>query len=115
PPSNLYRLQKVVQRNRLAFAAGLTVAAALILGTLISTWQAVRATRARAVSVVEKQRADEQAAIATSITRHLQQMFGSITPSSGKSFDYTVRQLLDDYAADLEKQLPNHPEVEAAL
>jgi eukaryotic-like serine/threonine-protein kinase len=108
PPSNLYRLQKVVQRNRLAFAAGLTVAAALILGTVISTWQAVRAT-------TEKRRADEQAAIATSVTRYLQQMFGSISPGAGTARDYTVRQLLDDYSADLEKQLPNHPEVEAAL
>ena len=42
-------------------------------------------------------------------------MLGSISPGAGKSLDYTVRQLLDDYAADLAKQLPDHPEVEAAL
>ncbi len=115
PPSNLYRLQKVIQRNKLAFAAGLTVGVALMLGTVTSTWQAVRATRAKAVSVVEKQRADEQAAIATSTTKYLQQMFGSINPGAGKGLDYTVRQLLDDYAVDLEKELPNHPEVETTL
>jgi eukaryotic-like serine/threonine-protein kinase len=108
PPSGFYRLQKMVRRNKAAFTAAAAIAVMLIVGVVVSTWQAVRATS-------EKRRADEQAAIATSITRYLQQMLGSITPSSGKSFDYTVRQLLDDYAADLEKQLPNHPEVEAAL
>jgi tetratricopeptide (TPR) repeat protein len=108
PPSGFYRLQKMVRRNKATFTAAAAIAAMLIVGVVVSTWQAVRAT-------TEKRRADEQAAIATSITRYLQQMLGSITPSSGKSFDYTVRQLLDDYAADLEKQLPNHPEVEAAL
>jgi serine/threonine protein kinase len=108
PPSGFYRLQKMVRRNKATFTAAAAIAVMLIVGVVMSTWQAVRAT-------TEKRRADEQAAIATSITRYLQQMLGSITPSSGKSFDYTVRQLLDDYAADLEKQLPNHPEVEAAL
>jgi serine/threonine protein kinase/tetratricopeptide (TPR) repeat protein len=108
PPSGFYRLQKMVRRNKAAFTAAAAIAVMLIVGVVVSTWQAVRAT-------TEKRRADEQAAIATSITKYLQQMLGSIAPSSGKSFDYTVRQLLDDYAADLEKQLPKHPEVEAAL
>jgi WD40 repeat protein/serine/threonine protein kinase len=47
PPSRLYRLQKAVRRNKLAFAAGLAVAAALLAGASVSTWQAVRAHRER--------------------------------------------------------------------
>jgi len=46
PPSNLYRLQKLVRRNRGAFAAAAGIAAALLVGTAFSTWQAVRAIRA---------------------------------------------------------------------
>jgi eukaryotic-like serine/threonine-protein kinase len=115
PPSGVYRLQKMVRRNKAAFTTAAAIGVMMIVGVVVSTWQAVRATRAKTTAVLEKRRADEQAAIATSITRYLQQMLGSISPSSGKNFDYTVRQLLDDYAADLEKQLPNHPEVEAAL
>ncbi len=46
PPSNLYRLQKTVRRNKLAFAAVGAVAWALVLGTVVSTWQAIRAGRA---------------------------------------------------------------------
>jgi serine/threonine protein kinase len=38
PPSNLYRFQKLVRRNKLAFAAASAVAIALILGFGVSTW-----------------------------------------------------------------------------
>src|SRR5436190_20673498 len=44
PPSPLYRMQKVARRHRVAFAAGAAVAVALLLGAVISTWLAVRAT-----------------------------------------------------------------------
>jgi WD40 repeat protein len=47
PPSNLYRLQKLVRRNRLAFAAAGAVAAALLLGLGISTWLFIRESEAR--------------------------------------------------------------------
>jgi tetratricopeptide (TPR) repeat protein len=108
-------LQKALRRNKIAFAGTGAVVVALVLGVIISAWQAVRATRAKAVALVEKQRAAEQAAIATSITEYLQQMLGSVDPGAGKGLDYSVRQLLDDYAGDLEKHLPHQPEVEATL
>jgi eukaryotic-like serine/threonine-protein kinase len=43
PPSNLYRLQKLVRRNKLVFAAAGAVAAVLVLGSIVSMWQTVRA------------------------------------------------------------------------
>ena len=46
PPSNLYRLQKLIRRNRGAFAAAAAILIALLGGAGISTWQAIRATRA---------------------------------------------------------------------
>jgi len=46
PPSAAYKLQKAWQRNRLAFSAAATVLCVLILGVVVSTSQAVRATRA---------------------------------------------------------------------
>ena len=58
PPSNLYRLQKVWQRNKLAAVTILAVAASLILGLAISLWQATRATLAerRAVAALNELR-----------------------------------------------------------
>jgi WD40 repeat protein/serine/threonine protein kinase len=47
PPSASYRFQKLVRRNKLAFAAIAAVAGVLVLGVVASTWQAVRATRAK--------------------------------------------------------------------
>jgi serine/threonine protein kinase len=46
PPSTAYRLQKLMRRNQLAFAAGTAIAASLVIGIAASVWQAVRATRA---------------------------------------------------------------------
>jgi eukaryotic-like serine/threonine-protein kinase len=57
PPSAGYRLQKAWRRHRLAFAAAGLVAGALVLGVVVSTWQAVRATRAEHQSTAEAQRA----------------------------------------------------------
>jgi hypothetical protein len=45
-PGTLYRFQKLVRRNQGVFAGGAAVAVVLVLGVLVSTWQAVRATRA---------------------------------------------------------------------
>ncbi len=46
PPSNVYRLRKLVRRHRTIFAAATAVAATLLVGTTVSVWQAVRATKA---------------------------------------------------------------------
>jgi tRNA A-37 threonylcarbamoyl transferase component Bud32 len=47
PPSTAYRFQKLVRRNQLAFAAAGAVTAALLLGIIVSTTQAIRATHAK--------------------------------------------------------------------
>ena len=46
PPSTWYRFRKLARRNKMELTTAAIVAAALLLGTLASTWQAVRATRA---------------------------------------------------------------------
>jgi tetratricopeptide (TPR) repeat protein/serine/threonine protein kinase len=46
PPSAAYRFRKLARRNKVAFWATGVVALALIVGTAVSVWQAVRATRA---------------------------------------------------------------------
>ena len=46
PPSKLYRFQKMVGRNKLACAATSAVALALLLGVVVSVWQARRARQA---------------------------------------------------------------------
>ena len=91
------------------------VVAALLVGTAVATWQAVSATQAKAEAVVEKQRADKQAAVATSIAESLKQMLGLVDPDADKGPDYTVLQLIDDYADNIEEKLADQPEGAADL
>jgi serine/threonine protein kinase/tetratricopeptide (TPR) repeat protein len=47
PPSAAYRFRKFARRNRAALTTALVVAAVLVMATVVSTWQAVRAYRAK--------------------------------------------------------------------
>jgi serine/threonine protein kinase/WD40 repeat protein len=47
PPNLTYKIQKTWQRNKLVFTAATATALAMVVGTSISTWQALRATQAQ--------------------------------------------------------------------
>ncbi|HMJ88188.1 MAG TPA: serine/threonine-protein kinase, partial [Candidatus Acidoferrum sp.] len=61
PPSAAYKLQKAWRRNKLAFTAAAAMLCVLILGVVMSTWQAMRASRSDRLAQVEARRASEQA------------------------------------------------------
>jgi serine/threonine protein kinase len=50
PPSAWYRFHKLAVRNKVALTTAALVAAALVLGTAVSVWQALRATHAEAAA-----------------------------------------------------------------
>ncbi len=52
PPSAAYRFRKVVRRNRTIFATSGAILLLLVVGIAVSTWQALRATRAERSSVM---------------------------------------------------------------
>src|SRR5262249_46183742 len=62
PPSRVYRFKKLVRRNKLAFSAGATVVAVLVIGVVVSMWQAVAATHAKHEAEQERRRAQTEAA-----------------------------------------------------
>ncbi len=59
PPSSVYRFRKFVRRHRGAIAAFTTIALALIAGAGLSTWQAVRATKAEHQALSSQQHESE--------------------------------------------------------
>jgi WD40 repeat protein/serine/threonine protein kinase len=64
PPSRLYRFQKLVRRNKLAAIAAGAVAAALVLGLALSTWQYLEKSSAyqRVLAAEAEQRVLREAA-----------------------------------------------------
>ncbi|HEX4796522.1 MAG TPA: serine/threonine-protein kinase [Humisphaera sp.] len=59
PPSTLYRFRKFARRNKLTLTTIALVAAALLLGTAASLWQAVRADRATAEALTLRKKAED--------------------------------------------------------
>lgn len=58
PASPLYQLQKFARRNRTLVTSAALGTFILIIGATVSTWQAVRATRAEQLAVVRREEAD---------------------------------------------------------
>jgi WD40 repeat protein/tRNA A-37 threonylcarbamoyl transferase component Bud32 len=62
PPSARYRFFKAWQRHKLAFAAAGAVIATLVLGIVMTTWQAIEANHARSAEKAQRLRADSEKA-----------------------------------------------------
>ncbi|NQT11181.1 MAG: tetratricopeptide repeat protein, partial [Planctomycetes bacterium] len=115
PPSASYRLRKFTRRNRAALSAAAAVGVTLIVGMAISTWQAVRATKAERVAQLESDHSKMEASRANAVVALLLEMLDSANPDDAKGTDYTVRELLDDFSRGLDDQLQDQPEVEATI
>ena len=59
PPSAWYQFGKFARRNRLALASAASIALLLVAGIAVSTWQAVRATRAEQLAEASARHARE--------------------------------------------------------
>jgi len=94
PPSVAYRLAKSFRRNRLVFTATGIVGLALVLGAVLSTWQAIRATNARRDEATARGRADAAARVADSERERAEQ-----EERKAKASELFARQ--EAYASDM--------------
>jgi hypothetical protein len=69
PPGNWHRLKKMVRRNRVIFLAGSAVVAALLIGTVTSTWLFFKERDARAKEAKLRQAAEQHAQVALLVTQ----------------------------------------------
>ena len=107
PASRLYRFQKLIRRNKFAFAAGSAVVAAVLIGLTVSIWQAVRAREAEQLAT---QRLDDVEAV----SNYLIEIFRSPDPTrDGRTI--TVAETLDRAVKKLENDLSDQPERRARL
>jgi tetratricopeptide (TPR) repeat protein/tRNA A-37 threonylcarbamoyl transferase component Bud32 len=136
PPTKLYRLQKLVRRNKLLFAAVGAVVLALVFGLVVCTWLLIREREARAqaasalkVSEValknesryrrqaesNEKKARKEGAKSQQVARLLKDML-SIGPHAALGRDTTMLQeILAKGVERFETELKDQPEVEAEL
>jgi serine/threonine protein kinase len=115
PPSPGYLLQKLVRRNRAAFAAGAAVTASLIIGLGLSTWLFFKERTARKT-------ATEQAAIAKAVNDFLRNDLlrqAESREQADRGFasqpDLTMKEALRRAGERVGQSFTNQPLVEAAI
>jgi tetratricopeptide (TPR) repeat protein len=123
PPSNLYRLQKTVQRNKLAFAFAVTVAVVVVIGITVSIWQAVRATRAereqrelREQAQIQEAKATAEAIKSQRVAIFLGDMLMEINAAVANGQDTApLRKVLDEAAQRVQVEITNQPPAQGDL
>ncbi len=101
PASTAYRLRKFARRNKVIVTAGTAVAAALVLGAAVSTWQAWRATLAEREQGRQRIRAEanEQRALKAQANETVQRQAAEQAQRQAQSQELLARQNV--YAADV--------------
>jgi tetratricopeptide (TPR) repeat protein len=122
PPSQLYRLEKVVRRNKLAFGAAAIIMFAVVIGFVVSTSSLVREKRARQRAVAaeraaeaEKSKAQSEADKSRQIASFLQEMLNNIAAGARRHDTAFLSELLDGATNQIAKELAGQPEVQAQL
>src|SRR5437016_7751280 len=111
PPSNLYRFQKLVRRNKLAFAASAGIAVALLIGLAVALWQSIEKTRAYNRAAAAEKAAQSEAAKSRQVAQYLKGLLEDLGPSVALVHDPAmVRAILDRAAERVDQDLGNRPE-----
>jgi serine/threonine-protein kinase len=108
PDTFVYRAGKFVRRNRVAVVAATLIVLSL-LGGIIATTYSARQARA------ERDRANQAAATAQTVTRSFISVFEFADPGNAKGNAITARELLDQGAEKVVRDLKDQPVVQAKL
>jgi eukaryotic-like serine/threonine-protein kinase len=123
PPSTADRFQKLVRRNKAAFTAATMIVVILLIGVVVSTWEAIRATRAereqirlRQQAEAHEKKAQAEAARSEQTAKFLKDTLRAAGPGVARGRDATLlREILDKTAQRVEKELKAQPEVQGDL
>src|SRR5262249_37816266 len=104
PPSSWYRFRKLARRNKVALTTAALIAAAVLLGTAVSLWQAVRAGAERNRALAAEQQANAEKENTQAVLDFLwQDILSQASPWQERGDrDLRVRTLLDRVAHRLD-------------
>ncbi len=109
PPSQVYRFQKLVRRNKLLVGAICSVSAAIVLGLAVSTWLLFKEREAHRKANLAAVRSEQ-------VARFLEEMLKGVGPQVARGRDTALLQeILSSTVARMTKELQDQPEVEAEL
>jgi len=116
PPSSWYRFAKYARRNRVALSATGLVLLSLLVGTTVSTWQAVEARKARratnAALAQAQTRADETQQVLDYLVKEL---IGALNGGNARGRPWTVTELLDKAGEAAGQRFVDRPLLEASF
>ena len=114
PPSKLYRLQKLVRRNRLVFGAVAAIATALLLGLCVASWALIRERAARREAESARNLARAESARNEQAAKFLMTTIG---PEAWRGQEAKLVRpiLLDFFSTRLGAELTNQPAAQGDL
>jgi tetratricopeptide (TPR) repeat protein len=116
PPTAVYQMQKFAKRNKVLVGGAAAVLAVLVAGVAVSTWQAVRATRAERLAAERLVVAERERQKAQAVSRFLQDMLSSADPSRTRGRQVAVGEALDAAAKKVtDGFLKDKPDLEAEV
>ena len=115
-PSASYQVRKFAHRHKGLVGGAIAVLIALVAGVIVSTWQAVRASRAERVAQARANDAQAEKAKAESVTKFLTEMLASADPARAQGREVTVRAAVDEAARKIDSgAMAGQPELEVAV
>jgi serine/threonine protein kinase/tetratricopeptide (TPR) repeat protein len=116
PPSRIYRLQKTIRRNKVAFAAATAIALSVFAGLAASTWMFFMERTAKRAQERLRLQAQAEAAKSQQVAQYFKDMLNGVGPSVALGRDTTILgEILDKAAASVGAQFTNQPDVEISL
>jgi eukaryotic-like serine/threonine-protein kinase len=123
PESSAYRLRKLLRRHRGAVAAGVAIVLLLLAGVVATSWQAIRAGRAEARAVLERNEAQAQRGRAEAALESVREVNRFLTddlllpasPEIARGKEMTVREAVDRAADSIGKRPKVSTTTQAAI
>ena len=112
PPSLGYHVKKFVRRHRLAIGVLVSIATVMLVGTSVSVWQAVRATRAERAEEEKSRLAMQRLASADAMLDFITlDLLGQARPSEQADRDIKLSVVLDGASEKVNEKFADQPRV----